>query len=75
MTLVSRADARKQAGIVGFGQSEICAIAVPSYRQGAPQPLQAFWVAPIVGAALAGFTYKALFETDRAEPPVTGRIT
>jgi aquaporin Z len=39
------------------------------------QQLWVFWVAPIVGAALAGFTYKAIFETDRVEPPVTGRIT
>jgi aquaporin Z len=39
------------------------------------QQLWVFWVAPIVGAALAGFTYKAIFETDRVEPPVSGRIT
>ena len=31
-----------------------------------------FWVVPIVGAALAGFVYKALLE-DRREPAVTGR--
>jgi aquaporin Z len=31
-----------------------------------------FWIAPLVGAALAGFLYKALLEGDR-EPPVTGR--
>lgn len=31
-----------------------------------------FWLAPLVGAALAGFVYKALLEGDR-EPPVTGR--
>lgn len=31
-----------------------------------------FWVVPIVGAALAGFVYKALLEGD-PEPPVTGR--
>jgi aquaporin Z len=31
-----------------------------------------FWIAPLVGAALAGFVYKALLEGDR-EPPVTGR--
>ena len=32
-----------------------------------------FWIAPIVGAAAAGFTYKALLEGKREEPPVTGR--
>lgn len=31
-----------------------------------------FWVAPIVGAALAGFVYKALLEGER-EPPIAGR--
>ena len=31
-----------------------------------------FWLAPIAGAALAGFVYKALLEGER-EPPVTGR--
>jgi aquaporin Z len=31
-----------------------------------------FWVAPLVGAALAGFVYKALLEGDREEP-ITGR--
>jgi aquaporin Z len=31
-----------------------------------------FWVVPLVGAALAGFVYKALLEGER-EPPVTGR--
>ena len=38
------------------------------------QQLWLFWIAPIVGAALAGFTYKAFLEGDRPEPPVTGRI-
>ena len=32
-----------------------------------------FWIAPIIGAAAAGFTYKALLEGKREEPPVTGR--
>jgi aquaporin Z len=31
-----------------------------------------FWIAPLVGAALAGFLYKALLEGER-EPQVTGR--
>jgi aquaporin Z len=36
------------------------------------QQLWVFWVVPIVGAALAGFVYKALLEGE-PEPPVTGR--
>ena len=32
------------------------------------QQLWLFWLAPIVGAALAGFAHKALFETDDALP-------
>ncbi len=38
------------------------------------QQLWLFWIAPIVGAALAGVTYKAFLEGDRVEPPVTGRV-
>ena len=37
------------------------------------QQLWLFWVAPIVGAAIAGVTYKALLEGPAEEPPVTGR--
>ena len=37
--------------------------------------LWVFWVFPIVGAAIAGFLYKALFEGPRQEPPVTGRVS
>ena len=36
------------------------------------QQLWLVWVVPIVGAALAGFVYKALLEGER-EPPITGR--
>ena len=32
-----------------------------------------FWVAPIVGAAVAGFFYRAVLEGE-PEPPVTGRV-
>jgi aquaporin Z len=40
------------------------------------QQLWLFWVAPIVGAALAGFGYKAILEGDAEElPPITGRRT
>ena len=39
------------------------------------QQLWLFWIAPVVGAAIAGFFYKAVLEGDRVEPPVTGRDT
>ena len=38
------------------------------------QQLWLFWIAPIVGAVLAGVTYKAFLDGDRVEPPVTGRV-
>ena len=37
------------------------------------QQLWLFWIAPIVGAAIAGFVYKTLLEGDAEAPPVTGR--
>src|SRR5215467_4067071 len=39
----------------------------------AVQQLWLFWVAPIAGAALAGGIFRALFEPEFEEPPVTGR--
>jgi aquaporin Z len=39
------------------------------------QQLWLFWVAPVIGAAIAGFVYKAVLEGDRVEPPVTGRAS
>ncbi len=39
------------------------------------QQLWLFWVAPIIGAALAGFFYRGVLEADSEAPPVTGRVT
>jgi len=38
------------------------------------QQLWLFWVAPLVGALVAGWTHKTLFEPDLKEPPITGRV-
>lgn len=37
------------------------------------EQLWLFWVAPIVGAAVAGFAYRLFLEGDVAEPPISGR--
>jgi aquaporin Z len=37
------------------------------------QQLWVFWVAPVIGAALAGFVYKAVLEGPVEAPPVVGR--
>ena len=37
------------------------------------QQLWLFWIAPIVGAAIAGVFYKSVLEGERVEPPVSGR--
>jgi aquaporin Z len=37
------------------------------------QQLWLFWIAPLIGAVIAGFTYKALLEGEVLQPPVTGR--
>jgi len=39
------------------------------------QQLWLFWLAPMIGAAIAGFVYKAVLEGDREKPPVTGRTS
>jgi aquaporin Z len=39
------------------------------------QQLWLFWIAPIVGAVIAGFVYKSVLEGDRVEPPVSGRAS
>jgi aquaporin Z len=39
------------------------------------QQLWLFWVAPIVGAALAGVVFKAVLEGPAVEPPVAGRVS
>jgi aquaporin Z len=38
------------------------------------EQLWMFWIAPMIGAAVAGFTYRILLEGERIEPPVTGRV-
>ena len=37
------------------------------------QQLWLFWIAPIIGAAIAGVTYRTFLEGERLEPPITGR--
>jgi aquaporin Z len=37
------------------------------------QQLWLFWIAPLIGAVIAGFTYKTLLEGEWEKPPVTGR--
>jgi len=32
-----------------------------------------FWLAPLIGAALAGIVYRSVLERDGTEPPITGR--
>ena len=39
----------------------------------AVQQLWLFWLAPVVGAAIAGITHKSLLEVFVEEPPITGR--
>jgi aquaporin Z len=33
-----------------------------------------FWIAPIIGAGIAGVVYRAVLEGEAVEPPVTGRV-
>jgi len=37
------------------------------------QQLWLFWLAPLIGAAIAGFTYRAVLEGEHVKPPVVGR--
>jgi aquaporin Z len=37
------------------------------------QQLWMFWLVPIVGAAIAGFTYRTVLEGEAEAPPVSGR--
>lgn len=37
------------------------------------QQLWLFWIAPVIGAAIGGFTYKAVFEAEVRMPPIAGR--
>jgi aquaporin Z len=37
------------------------------------QQLWLFWIAPLLGAAMAGLLHQSLFESERPEPPITGR--
>jgi aquaporin Z len=37
------------------------------------QQLWLFWIAPLIGAAAAGFTYKAVLEGEQIKPPIVGR--
>jgi aquaporin Z len=39
------------------------------------QQLWLFWLAPLIGAALAGFIYRSVLEGDVAAPPITGTQT
>ncbi len=39
------------------------------------QQLWLFWIAPMIGAAIAGVVYKAVLEREHGEPPVTGRAS
>jgi aquaporin Z len=38
------------------------------------QQLWLFWVAPVIGAAIAGAAYRLMLESSVVEPPVTGRV-
>jgi aquaporin Z len=38
------------------------------------QQLWLFWIAPVIGAAIAGVVHKALLDSPVEEPPVTGRV-
>ena len=37
------------------------------------EQLWLFWLAPLIGAALAGVVYRSVLDRDSTEPPITGR--
>ena len=37
------------------------------------QQLWLFWIAPMIGAVIGGFTYKTVFEAESTTPPIAGR--
>lgn len=37
------------------------------------QQLWLFWIAPIIGAVIGGFTYNTVFEAESTTPPIAGR--
>jgi aquaporin Z len=37
------------------------------------QQLWLFWVAPLIGAVIAGFAYRSVLEGEHSKPPVVGR--
>ena len=41
----------------------------------AVKQLWLFWLAPLIGAAIAGLVYKFVLGGDRDEPPIAGRAT
>jgi len=41
----------------------------------AVQQLWLFWLAPVIGAAIAGLVYKLVLGGDLDEPPISGRVT
>jgi glycerol uptake facilitator-like aquaporin len=66
--LLSYTVAQVLGGVVAAGTAT--AVIVGDW---ALQQLWLFWLAPVIGAAIAGFAYKSVLEGEGHEPPVTGR--